>query len=86
MQKPSIGRIVHVAWYGHRVPAVITYIWSDTCVNVSILAARPLVTYGLPFGHEISSSYYEEETPESTLLPNETLNGHASWSWPPRTP
>lgn len=37
MQTPTIGRIVHVSSGGSRKPAVITHVWSDTCVNVTLL-------------------------------------------------
>lgn len=44
MQKPSVGRIVHYygadqeTGVGERVPkaAIITRVWSDTCVNLCV--------------------------------------------------
>ncbi|MER5601526.1 hypothetical protein [Streptomyces sp. NPDC002265] len=44
MQKPSVGRIVHVPMDpatnngADAAPAVITRVWNDTTVNVRILA------------------------------------------------
>jgi hypothetical protein len=44
MQTPAIGRIVHITMdpaenNGADVaPAIITRVWSDTCVNVRVLA------------------------------------------------
>lgn len=36
--KPSIGRIVHVCTdaNGTVEPAIITRVWSDTCINVTL--------------------------------------------------
>ena len=41
-QKPSIGRIVHYVlpspakYAGEHRPAIITRVWSDTCVNLHV--------------------------------------------------
>jgi hypothetical protein len=60
-QKPSIGRIVHFILndyitagfitngqvQGERVAAIVTRVWSDTCVNLRLILdgdAVPLVT------------------------------------------
>lgn len=49
MQKPSVGRIVHVTVDGRYnngsdvAPAVITRVWSDTCVNLRVLYDGPSV-------------------------------------------
>lgn len=34
--KPSIGRIVHYNYNDRIYPAVITTVWNDTCVNLTI--------------------------------------------------
>jgi hypothetical protein len=64
MQKPTVGRIVHVNLSdddkGQPHAAIITHVWSDTCVNLHLfadacffnaprLSAR--VNYGEEAGH-----------------------------------
>lgn len=77
MQKPSIGRIVHLSHSGQRVAAVVTHVWSETCVNVQPLGPKAGTS-------EITSAVYEEETtvPED---PNMIGIAHHRWTWPPRT-
>jgi hypothetical protein len=74
MQKPSIGRIVHLCLSRQRIPAVITYVHSDTCVNVT----------RLDLGNAVNSCTHEEESPESAAQPNTMATKDSSWSWPPR--
>lgn len=81
-QKPSVGRVVHFSFSGHRLPAVITHVWSETCVNVAVLGGGLTAPVGA--GYEHSSSVLAEETPESASMPNGMMTPHGSWSWPPR--
>lgn len=78
MQKPSIGRIVHLCWSGQRIAAVITYVHSDTCINV-----QPCGGSRGP-DKEQTSVVYEEETAESAAQANAMTTKHYTWSWPPR--
>ncbi len=34
--KPSVGRIVHFDQDGQKLAAIITHVWSDTCVNLAV--------------------------------------------------
>lgn len=75
-QKPSVGRIVHLnkvygredSPKGQPYPAIITHVFSDTCVNLSIfndgsfpLGANELTRTSVMFGTDAGQ-----------------------WSWPPR--
>lgn len=75
--KPSIGRIVHfVVDYGNEgkiAPAIITQVWSDTCVNLRVFYDG---TNHAPSGTEewkTSCAYDEREKPDPR-----------TWHWPPR--
>lgn len=36
-QKPSVGRVVHyVSSLGQHWAAIITHVWSDSCVNLAV--------------------------------------------------
>ena len=74
MQRPTIGRVVHFNWGGARVPAAITYVHSDTCINLARLDGQG----------SYSSVSYAEEPPESAAKLNEMTTQNATWSWPPR--
>ena len=80
MQKPSIGRVVHVCHSGLRYAATITYVHSDTCVNVGGFDHN-----GYPF--QKTSCLFEQEnvTPEDAVArPNHINIQHNNWTWPPR--
>lgn len=77
IQKPSQGRVVHICHSGQRVPAIITHVWSDTCVNVQPQGSKA-------GSSEITSCAYEAESAKSALMPNEIKIGHHHWCWPPR--
>lgn len=77
MQKPSVGRVVHLCFSGSRVPGMITHVWSDTCVNIQTIGARA-------GGEEFTSCVYEAESEESAAKPNEMTTQHKTWCWPPR--
>lgn len=75
MQKPSVGGIVLVPlapeWNnGAKIaPAIITRVWSDTCVNVRVLADSENTLW------RTSLTYVEALDDDS--LPS-------LWTWPPR--
>lgn len=56
---------------GTRVhPAIITRVWSDTCVNLHVFFDA--------FPSEVRTSATRLDTPEDTHNPN------SGWRWPPR--
>lgn len=78
--KPTVGRIVHYyprAWQreawnlapGAPVPAIITAVWDDACVNLHVL----------PDG---SGTYWETSVPRFEL--SEGGDKEFAWDWPPR--
>lgn len=79
-QKPSVGRIVHYTpqepagngTKGQPYPAVITHVWSDTCVNLNVL-------------NDGSFTLSRDECPTSVNLATDPDNpSPRTWSWPPR--
>lgn len=70
---PTIGRIVHLNVSGQRVPAVVTYVHSATCINVNRLDG----------GGAESSVVFEAEGEETKLNAMDTQ--HRTWAWPPRS-
>ena len=74
--KPSVGRIVlfrstqsdHVGNGASEVPAIITRVWTDTCVNLQVMrdAASPI---------PMTSVVYDEDP---------IVTAYATWRWPPR--
>ena len=36
---PTVGRIVHVAYSGMIYLGLVTYVWSDTCVNLALFSS-----------------------------------------------
>jgi hypothetical protein len=70
-RKPSIGRIViFTTETGTKCPAIITRVWSDTCVNLRLFLDHD----------QHRSDELQGETPTSvTLDPN---GGKRTWSWP----
>jgi hypothetical protein len=77
-QQPSVGRIVLVPMEptsnnGAEVaPAIITRVWSPTCVNLRVIPDSPTS----PFLR--TSQTYAEELPLAADAPPST------WTWPPR--
>lgn len=72
-QKPSIGRIVLYRPESSEslLPAIITRVWSDDCVNLHV------------FGGELPDS--QGIFPTSVLrCPTDDGTMPRSWSWPPR--
>lgn len=74
-QKPSIGRIVHFVYNAVHFPAIITKVWSPTCVNL----------YALPNG----SDYLGLANPSEPLVAtsvsfDESGTCGYSWHWPER--
>jgi hypothetical protein len=91
MQTPAIGRIVHVSMNpaenngADAAPAVITRVWSDTCVNVRVLADSHAVDW--------RTSVTLWETPEALKTHHEKLISQGVVAegsrpsgafWPPR--
>jgi hypothetical protein len=77
-QKPSVGRIViykpDLDFAGEKGktqgwPAVITHVWSDSCVNLHVFGDG---SYGSPDPTPTSVSY------------SESAQSYRTWSWPPR--
>lgn len=77
-QKPSVGRIVHytppnptASGKVQPYPAVITHVWSDSCVNLSV--------------HNDGSFPLDDLKPTSvTQAGDPSQPTPRSWSWPPR--
>lgn len=97
---PSVGRIVHVTVdpkvnNGSDIaPAIITRVWSDTCVNLRVLYDGPAVP---PEGthrqdwltswsvHESREALEEHRAARQAELPEgQTVALHGAF-WPPRT-
>jgi hypothetical protein len=82
--RPTIGRIVHfvndfanVQELQHHVPAIITRVWSDTCVNLRVFYDG---TNDAPEGSsewKTSVIYQEPGTPRINPDPR-------TWHWPER--
>jgi hypothetical protein len=75
MQKPSVGQVVHVSVNPAEnngqdyAPGVITRVWSDEMINVSVLLDSPSGPI------QKTSVKLSEDRPEGA--------GHVAW-WPPR--
>lgn len=71
-QKPSIGRIVifRPSNGDNLYPAIITRVWSETCVNLEV------------FGGVQAHEEIQGKTPTSVLLGGTGIA--RTWSWPPR--
>ena len=73
-QKPSLGRIVlfrsHVSNGNSEHPALITRVWSDTCVNLTVFPdnSEPKL---------FTSVVLNEDTDAAHA-------GQQAWRWPPR--
>lgn len=80
MPKPSVGRIVLTAIdpamnNGAKVaPAIITRVWSDTTVNLRVIADSENLLW------RTSVTY----TPDLDALASGDLNPLHHWTWPPR--
>lgn len=82
--KPTIGRIV---WFntphGYDRPAMITQVWSDTCVSMVVFLdgpndvgwVRPETANSTNMATEWEGSVYYSEQPTPR-----------TWRWPERTP
>lgn len=71
-QKPTRGRIVDVLLHGETVPALITAVHSDTCVNAVLFGARPN-------GVDRMAVYYAE-----SISLDASCFANRSWAWPKR--
>ena len=87
MQKPGIGRIVHYvqnkpAGYGEgtiHLPAIITNVWGDTCVNLQVFTDGSNSEQG-PNSNPPSVKWITS----ASLDDSETPNPY-TWHWPERT-
>jgi hypothetical protein len=74
--RPTVGRIVHytpsedAGGKGQPYPAVVTHVWSDQVVNLSVANDGEF-----PFGRD-------DEHP--TSVPRDDRGGPRTWRWPPR--
>lgn len=68
--KPTIGRIVHYVYNSIHLAAIITYVYSDVCVNLTIFNADPFNALEVVF--VTTSVVYDESKQERT------------WHWPER--
>lgn len=67
-QKPSIGRIVHVAnEAGSPCAAIVTAVHSETCINVTKFNIEGGITH-------VTSLVKVSDAPKGTV----------DWNWPPR--
>lgn len=75
--KPSLGRIVlfkskdplHLSNGADEAPAIITRVWSDTCVNLTVFrdATEPLAVTSVVLAEDFEAS-----------------GQWTAWRWPPR--
>lgn len=88
-QKPSVGRIVIFVFNdrGESCPAVITRIWSDTCVNLHLMrddGQKKLATDGVyRITHDAREQLLFDNTPTSVNFEQQG-NKARTWHWPPR--
>lgn len=81
VQKPSVGRIVHVLMDptmnngADIAPAIITRAWSDTTVNLRVLADGNSTLW------RTSSTYADD----LDAIPADDPTRLNRWTWPPRT-
>lgn len=82
--KPSIGRIVHYvqkkpAHYGEGVvhlPAIITAVWGDTCVNLHVFTDGS--------NSETDGTNYRNTKWITSATLDESGTQERSWHWPER--
>lgn len=75
--KPTIGRIVHFVLSGAAVPgdhyaAVVTHVWSDTCVNLFVFSK----------GAQADDQYASGV--KTSVIQDESATIGYSWHWPER--
>lgn len=68
--KPSIGRIVHFVIGDNHVAAIITAVWSDTCVNLRLFQDGSNTDNGKNWGEWATSRSLDESAHDGT------------WHWP----
>jgi hypothetical protein len=76
--KPTIGRIVHFVnpfGIGSEIfPAIITHVWSETCVNLHVFYDGP------------NGDVPEDASPfvSSVLFDQHGVPSQRTWHWPPK--
>lgn len=100
MQKPSVGRIVHVTVDPRHnngadvAPAVITRVWSDTCVNLRVLHDGPsaapegrqdwLTSWSVHESREALEAHRAQRQADlDAISPGQTVACHGAF-WPPK--
>ncbi len=79
-QQPGVGRIVHVSMDptmnngADMAPAIITRVWSDTTVNLRVLADSENLLW------RTSSTYADD----LDAIPADDPTRLNRWTWPPR--
>ncbi len=73
--KPSIGRIVHFVYNKEHLAAIVTAIWSDTCINLHVFCGGSRFSTVNIGDHSdsvrVTSANYDEDT-----------TVERSWHWP----
>ena len=67
---PSIGRIIHTMINREIVPAIITHVWTDTCVNATVFCKN---------GTTVCRGSLQ-------LVETFSGNAETEWAWPVQTP
>jgi hypothetical protein len=78
MQKPSIGRIVH--YLDERqaeYPAIVTHVWSDTCVNLEVFGINVEYLQGGNADARFPTSVVHADAPAGDVDA-----APRSWHWP----
>lgn len=67
--KPSIGRIVHYVHNTVHFAAIVTRVWTDTCVNLQVF-------------NNGDSNGYEEVFIKTSVVIDPKGEADYSWHWP----
>jgi hypothetical protein len=66
--KPTIGRIVHFSIDGERdndVPAIITQVWTDTCVNLTVFHSGASPKFEISVRYDPKGATYTWHWPQT---------------------
>lgn len=67
--KPSVSRIVHFVMQDQHFAAIVTKVWSDTCVNLQVF-------------NNGSPNELEQVFPRTSVVLDATGTMDYSWHWP----